>query len=149
MTFKTLALAVCIAAITVPAMADPGHGRGRGNSQGRGDDGVQVVRVHNQGNSRVIIADDDRGRIRQFLDQHYRGNCPPGLAKKHNGCLPPGQAKKHYVGEVLVVERPRTIWQALADLISPPPAGYHYVRADRDVLLVDTGNRVVDVVSVD
>lgn len=146
MRFQTLILtAAALAALSVPAFADPGKGHGRGHE----DNGVRVSHGNNDHDRFVVIDNDDRGRIRGFLDDHFRKNCPPGLAKKHNGCLPPGQAKKHYVGEVLAVEEPRTIWQALADMISPPPAGYHYVRADRDVLLVDSHRRVIDVVSAD
>jgi hypothetical protein len=141
-----LAICACIAVgFAANAWADPGNGHGRGH--GRDDDGVRVIRSSNH--DVVVIDDTDRGRIHDFLAEHFRSDCPPGLAKKHNGCLPPGQAKKHYVGEVLTVERPRTIWQALADLISPPPAGYRYVREDRSVLLVNDRNRVVDIVDVD
>lgn len=131
--------------------ADPGKGRGHG--RGHDDNGVNVVHVRGDDDARVVvIKDDDRHVIRDFIGKHWRDDCPPGLAKKNNGCLPPGQAKKIYHrGDILLVDddRPRTIWQALADMISPPPSGYRYVRTDRDVLLVNDSNRVVDVVSID
>jgi len=123
------------------ALAEPGHGKGRGHDKdhfiARGNDDVKVV-----------IVDHDRDIIRNYLRDK---NCPPGLAKKDNGCLPPGHAKRYSVGDIWVVEeRPRTIWQALADMISPPPSGYRYVRTDTDVLLVsESNNRIVDIVTLD
>lgn len=129
------------------ASADPGKGKGHG--KGGNDD--HVVHVRGGDDVRVVISDDDRGVIRKYIDNNWRENCPPGLAKKNNGCLPPGQAKKYNRGDVLVIDdHPRTIWQALADMISPPPQGYKYVRTDRDVFLVSEGNnRIVDIVTID
>jgi len=139
-TFFTLAFTLC--AFT-PAFADPGKGHGNNKNS-------DAVRVHGRSDSdNVIVIDtNDRNTIHGFLRDKA---CPPGLAKKHNGCLPPGQAKQQYkIGEVLVMDRPRTIWQKLADAISPPPAGARYVRADNSVLLVsERDNRIIDIITGD
>ena len=72
------------------------------------------------------------------------GGCPPGLAKKHNGCLPPGQAKKWRMGrplpaDVVVYDLP----PPLVVKIGIPPAGYKYVRAGADILMIAVGTKVV------
>jgi hypothetical protein len=138
-TLKMLVLLTCLSTGGA-ALADPGNGQGRGHNKG----GYYSARSE----SVVIVNDNDRGAIRSFLREK---NCPPGLAKKDVPCVPPGQVKHQYnVGDVLVVDQPRSIWHALADIISPPPAGHRYVRTDTDVLLVTEGsNRIVDIIRAD
>jgi Ni/Co efflux regulator RcnB len=73
-----------------------------------------------------------------------RGHCPPGLAKKGNGCMPPGQARKWAVGRPL----PRDVIfyslpPALVVQLTPPPAGYRYVRVANDVLMIAAGTGMV------
>lgn len=81
---------------------------------------------------------------RYYSDELRRGRCPPGLAKKHNGCMPPGQARKWTVGrplprDVIYYEVPRP----LVVQLSPPPAGYRYVRVANDILLIALGTGMV------
>ena len=76
--------------------------------------------------------------------QVAKGNCPPGLAKKANGCLPPGQARPWAIGRPLpadVVLYP--VPMELQRRLGPPPAGYKYVRAASDILLIAIGTSMV------
>jgi Ni/Co efflux regulator RcnB len=88
---------------------------------------------------------EKRVHVLSYYDEEFRGGrCPPGLAKKNNGCMPPGQAKKWRIGRALpqsvaVYEVP----PALVARIGAPPAGYRYVRAGPDILLISARNRVV------
>ncbi len=66
------------------------------------------------------------------------------MAKKNNGCMPPGQAKKWAVGQPLpstVVLYP--VPQAVVVKLGVPPAGYRYVRAANDILLIAIGTSMV------
>lgn len=89
--------------------------------------------------------DGRRGMVRDYYAGEFRsGRCPPGLAKKHNGCMPPGQARKWAVGRplpqgVMVYDLP----PALVVQLGHPPAGYRYVRAATDILLIAVGTGMV------
>lgn len=73
-----------------------------------------------------------------------QGRCPPGLAKKGNGCLPPGQAKRWAIGQPLPSDMVRySLPPELQRRLGPPPAGYKYVRAASDILLIAVGTRMV------
>ena len=73
-----------------------------------------------------------------------QGRCPPGLAKKGNGCLPPGQAKRWAIGQPLPSDLARyPIPPELQRRLGPPPAGYKYVRAASDILLIAIGTSMV------
>ncbi len=76
--------------------------------------------------------------------QMVQGRCPPGLAKKGNGCLPPGQARLWVIGRPLpanVVLYPIPL--ELQQRLGPPPAGYKFVRAASDILLIAIGTSMV------
>jgi len=133
--------ALCVL-LALPSLADPdnkSHGRGGGpppqaQGGGRGSD------------TTIVVSDRDRTTIYSYYRTEYSaGNCPPGLAKKNNGCLPPGQAKKMWaVGQPLpgtVIYEP--LPPALVVRLSPPPAGYQYVRVASDVLMLAVGTRMV------
>ena len=89
--------------------------------------------------------DQHRTVIRDYYDNEYQaGHCPKGLAKKHNGCMPPGQAKKWAIGrplprDVVYYDLPSAI---LSSIGSPPP-GYRYVRVASDILMINSGTRMV------
>jgi hypothetical protein len=131
-----------------------GDNRGSDNrgSDNRGGDNRGVAGQQHRPDSVPAFAVDDRDRSAvssYYREEFARGNCPPGLAKKENGCLPPGQAKKMWV-----VNRPLPPGVAsyplppeLYSRLTPPPAGYQYVRVDDDVLLMQTANRVVNLVT--
>jgi hypothetical protein len=95
---------------------------------------------------RVIVTERDRGLVYTYYRTEFvGGRCPPGLAKKHNGCLPPGQVNRLWViGRPLP---PAIVFQALPDALlaqlAPPPAGYLYVRLNSDILLLQSGSRMV------
>ena len=154
-TFATLTF-LC-AALAFPASAQKGqehgnHGKDRGNanhgSDNRGGDNRGVAgQPHGpQSAAGFTVADRDRSAVSSYYREEFaRGDCPPGLAKKENGCLPPGQAKK-----VWVVDQPLPpavayypLPQELYGRLTPPPAGYQYVRVVDDVLLMQTANRSV------
>lgn len=156
------------ALIATPAAAEKGgHGGGHGNknyaherSYNDDDDHYDDSRHryydddsrhHSSHEDRVIvIIDSERDYIRDYIRTDYRRHCPPGLAKKNNGCQPPGQAKKYRVGyplpdDVIYVPVPRDLLVHL----SPVPAGYQYVKVDKDVLLIsEASKKVIDAVTL-
>lgn len=83
--------------------------------------------------------------VRDMYGQQIgKGKCPPGLAKKGNGCLPPGQAKQWAMGQPLpadIVLYPVSL--ELQRRLGTPPAGYKYVRAASDILLIAVGTSMV------
>lgn len=91
------------------------------------------------------FSDRDRDELHAYYRERFRsGHCPPGLAKKHNGCMPPGQAKKWAVGkplphDVVYYNLP----PAVTVKLTPPPAGYRYVRVASDILLIAAGTGMV------
>lgn len=93
----------------------------------------------------AYFGDQQRAEAHSYYGTRYSSkHCPPGLAKKNNGCQPPGQAKKWAVGQPL----PRTVViypvpQAVVVRLGVPPAGYRYVRAANDILLIAIGSSMV------
>lgn len=144
----SLGVVVALAGMTpaLPAFADPpgGHpGKGRGAPQhdtprggGGHGDGISI---------NISFNDHDRMIVRDYFGGlAARGHCPPGLAKKQNGCMPPGQAKKWAMGrplphDVIFYDLPRDLMIRL----SPPPAGYRYVRVAADILMIAVGTGMV------
>ena len=96
-------------------------------------------------NGDKYFIDQHRMLIRDYYDNEFQsGHCPKGLAKKHNGCMPPGQAKKWAIGrplprDVVYYNLPSAI---LSNIGSPPP-GYRYVRVASDILMINSGTRMV------
>lgn len=127
-----------------PVLADPPPGKGPGAHHGperhggRGDDGGSV-------NINIEFHDSDRVVVRDYYGELGRqGHCPPGLAKKHDRCMPPGQAKRWQIGRPLPHD---VVYYALPpELVvhmSPPPAGYRYVRVASDILMIAAGTGMV------
>jgi len=132
---KSLFAAVLAAFAFGPALADGGHGHGHGGGHdgdrhGRGDDEVRIIEQP------VVIAEP----------QHVHRACPPGLAKRHNGCVPPGHARRVVVGEALPPGAVFVVPQRVRSTLPPPPAGYRYAVVDNQVVLVSSGNLVVDII---
>jgi hypothetical protein len=95
------------------------------------------------------IMHDDRDVIRDYMTSH-RKICPAGQVKKGNGCLHPDQARNYRVGQILPDD---VMFQALPNellvQLSPLPAGYAYVKVDKDVLLISEANKkVIDAVTL-
>jgi Ni/Co efflux regulator RcnB len=114
-----------------------GHTRDRDEESDRGPAQRRAAISHFSDRHRVVIRD-------YYVGQFQAGRCPPGLAKKRNGCMPPGQAKKWHIGRPL----PRDVVfynlpSALVVELGPPPAGYRYVRAAADILLIAIGTGMV------
>ena len=131
-------VAVLLGALAAtPALADKG-GRGHAKAHGDHDRGTLVERHHHR-DQRIALRDRD----------DYRA-CPPGLAKKHNGCLPPGQAKKLdrdlVVGERIPGDAVYVIPQRVRRTLPPAPAGYRYAVVDNQVVLVSSGDIIVDII---
>ena len=142
-----LALGMGSFSMGASAWADPpggfGHGRDHGHDR-------YEQRDHRPGRSysrseRFHFADRDRVAIRDYYSHaERRGWCPPGLAKKHDGCLPPGHARRWRIGEplprgVIYYNLPPT----LVVRLTPPPAGYRYVRVASDILMIANGTGTV------
>ena len=151
-----LALGVVLAAICLPgtALADKPEGKGKGKGHERSEqrqDNARDDDHRNREKGRLPpgagshFHDQHRVHVRAYYgNEHRRGHCPPGLAKKHNGCMPPGQAKKWQIGkpiprDVVYYDLP----QPLVVQIGAPPAGYRYVRAAADILLIAVGTGIV------
>lgn len=129
-----------------------GKGRGQGQGQGQGDRAVGNPGAGPGGppgaaaRPNVVVTDRDRGAIYGYYRPLYAaGDCPPGLAKKNNGCLPPGQAKKLWtVGYPMpagVIYYP--LPGVLLAQLTPPPAGYQYVRVANDILMMAIGTSLI------
>ena len=128
---------LCVAC--APALADPpGWAKSKGHKGGK-DRGESHDRYGKHFDSHR------RAEVRTYYEGEFRGgHCPPGLAKKHNGCMPPGQAKKWQMGrplpaDVVIYDLP----PPLVVKIGVPPAGYKYVRAGADILMIAVGTKVV------
>lgn len=114
-----------------------GHARDRDKESDHAPERRRTTISHFSDRHRVVIRD-------YYAGQFQAGRCPPGLAKKRNGCMPPGQAKKWHLGQplpqdVIFYNLP----QALVVELGPPPAGYRYVRAAADILLIAVGTGMV------
>ena len=138
--------AACISLMlcSTAAMAEKGgHGHKRNEyNHGRYD-------RHDHDRNVVVINNNDRVVLRQYVYDDYRFHCPHGLAKKHNGCVPPGHAKEMYrIGEPLRVSyEPVPIY--VQQRLEPIPYGYRYVMVDRDVLLIsEASHEVIDAVTL-
>lgn len=146
--FSTLGLSSTAALADKPEWAGKGKNKEREGRQdeGRRDEGRNDGGKHDRDRrSEMRFDSHDRDLVRGYFGEQERaGRCPPGLAKKHNGCMPPGQAKKWAVGQplprdVVVYEVPRP----LVVQLGTPPAGYKYVRAASDILLIAVGTSMV------
>ena len=128
-----LAIGIAFGLVAAPALAEKPDWAGEGKGKGKGKQKLK----HFDNERRV--------HIHSYYEEEFRsGHCPPGLAKKHNGCMPPGQAKKWRMGQplprdVVIYDLP----PALVVKIGVPPAGYKYVRAASDILLIAIGSRMI------
>lgn len=120
------------------------HGKPQGQEpHGGGPHGEPAGGTHFQDKDRIAVHN-------YFAELERSGQCPPGLAKKHNGCMPPGQAKRWQIGARLpagVVYY--SLPPALVVQLTPPPAGYRYVRVDSDILMIGIGTSMVAAAIVD
>lgn len=153
-------LALAVGVIAVPgvpaAWADPpgGFAHGRGHDRGDEDRGRGSERDARRGDEHGHgerghegrhFQDRDRVVVREYFVEHERGGrCPPGLAKKHDGCVPPGHARRWALGrplprDVVYYELP----PQLVVQLTPPPAGYRYVRVASDILMIAAGTGMV------
>jgi hypothetical protein len=157
-TYTVATLSVLCVALAFPAWSQKGqdhgnqgkeHGNGAGSERHGGpsqDNRRMPDQQRSDSRGTFVILDHDRSTVSSYYREEFaRGNCPPGLAKKENGCLPPGQAKKMWMVDQplapMVVYYP--LPPELYSRLTPPPAGYQYVRIDDDVLLMQTASRSV------
>jgi len=123
-----IAAAASLALLTSAALADPPPGKGP-KGKGQRDDGASALEI----GISVVFSAQERDVIHQYFDRHAYGvqSLPPGIAKNlaRGKPLPPGIAKKQLPGDLL---------SAL-----PRRAGYDYVLAGSDVLLVEAATHVV------
>lgn len=153
LTCKTAALALMLCAglgLAAPAHADKG-GHGKGHKDDKHHAEHWDYNDDHDTNVIIVIGNNDRTVIRDYVANDWHRHCPPGLAKKHNGCMPPGQAKKRYrIGERLpdnVVFVPVPV--ELRERLHPVPSGYEYVQVDKDILLIsEAGKKVIDAVTL-
>lgn len=150
-TRKHTLVAALVATLAVaPAFAGNGNGKGHGNAGGHGKHAL--VQKHDGKHAGKAAKRVDRDRTYQhgyaYSNAHTMGAgpaCPPGLAKKDNGCMPPGQAKK-LVGERVPSGAIYTIPPNVLSTLPPAPVGYRYAIVGNQVVMVSSGNIVVDVI---
>ncbi len=146
LTFLTVAI---LTTLPNAALAEKGgNGHGKGNKDGY-EKNYNYNR-HDGDKVTINILTDDRRIIRDYIASDYTRHCPPGLAKKRPACVPPGQAKKWRKGyplphDVVFVPVPDDLLVHL----HPVPAGYQYVRVDKDILLIgEASKKVIDAVTL-
>jgi hypothetical protein len=94
----------------------------------------------------IVVPQRDRDAVYAYYrGEIAAGRCPAGLVKKNNACVASAPAKQAWkmdqplpdgvVGEALPA--------ALIAKLSPSPAGYQYLRVDKDILIVGLGTRSV------
>lgn len=147
-----LLLVLCSAFAAPVTWADRPEGVGQGKhprmqEQGRYSEEARENREHReirQGQGSYFEPRHHQAVRDLYGPQIAQGRCPPGLAKKDNGCLPPGQARRWAIGQALppdLVLYP--IPPQLQRSLGTPPAGYKYVRAASDILLIAVGTSMV------
>ncbi len=132
-----LALALSCASVLATKPDGENHGKSKKQKHSQVARAELPVGGYFVASQRTMVTD-------YYGQQRKAGRCPPGLAKKNNGCMPPGQAKKWTLGQALpgsVVLYP--VPQAVVIRIGPAPAGYRYVRAANDLLLIAIGTQMV------
>ena len=154
-TRKHTLVAALVATLAVaPAFAGPGHGKGNGHDKHEGKHAAVQKHGGDHHGDRHARRDDDRriarNDARRFAQSDTRvlgaAGCPPGLAKKDNGCLPPGQAKKLAVGHPIPAGAVYTIPPRVLSTLPAPPVGYRYAIVGNQVVLVSSGDIVVDII---
>lgn len=97
----------------------------------------------------VVISSADHALIKVFLAEDYHEKCANEADQKKNKCPSPGQAGEYGVGAVLPADSGATNLPDKLRAQLKPDAGHQYVRADGDVLLVNSSNRlIVDAVTL-
>ena len=113
------------------------------------DDDDEVVYVIKKPKT-IIIEDNDRIYIKEYLSKNYSKHCPYGLAKKHNGCKPQGHSKRYILGEIL--DEDIAFEELPYDLLiklKPAPKDYRYVQVDDKVLLIaEASKKIIDAVDI-
>lgn len=94
--------------------------------------------------AKINFVDQDRLAIYHYYrDVAQSGPCPAGLARKSEGCLPTDDKKwelgRQLPRQVVFHNLPSDLMPRLA----PAPAGYRYIRAGGDVLLIARGSGIV------
>lgn len=135
-----------LAAITLPAAAQPPEHAGKGRDKHAAKNEAPAARSTPAPQPGAYFNDRNRDGVKTYYSQSFEGGkrCPPGLAKKGNGCQPPGQARKWQVGQPLpkdVVIYP--VPQPVLVQLPPPPSGHKYVRVASDILLIAIGTAIV------
>jgi hypothetical protein len=136
--------AVALLALTSgTAMAQGrGNGRGQDKAQNRG----QAKKADRQAAAR--FADHDRTVANNWA-YHNRRALPPGLRASDR--LPPDQQARLRPGYVIDQDMRARVYEAPVVLVrtfQPAPYGYRYVVYGGQVVLVDDGYRVADVISL-
>lgn len=161
-TSKHTLIAALVAALAVaPAFAGNGKGHGK---HGGGHGKHAVVQKHGGKHAAVQHGGKHSGKAAKRVDRVDRDRtyrhgyaysnarvmgagpaCPPGLAKKDNGCMPPGQAKK-LIGERVPAGAIYTIPPNVLSTLPPPPVGYRYAIIGNQVVMVSSGDIIVDII---
>ena len=91
----------------------------------------------------VAISSEDRDAIVAFLIADYSDKCASEADQKKNKCRAPAQTGKYGAGSVLPPDSGATNLPDKVRAQLKPATGHQYVRADGDVLLVNSSNRLI------
>ena len=119
--------------------------QGKGNGRGRANAPGQVKK--NQQQAAARFADHDRTGANNWA-YHIRNALPAGLRASDR--LPPDQQARFGPGYVIDRNMRARVYPAPVALVrtfAPAPRGYRYVVYGGQVVLVDDGYRVADVIS--
>jgi len=121
-----------------------GHGRGREHAPG------QVKKQGNFAEARFESRDRELARNWYYHERRDRLDLPPGFRDRDR--LPPtyaGRIRPGYIIEPAWRARLYPAPVALVRVFAPPAPGYRYVVLGGQVLLVDVGFRIADVIGLE
>jgi Ni/Co efflux regulator RcnB len=134
---------VALLATTAGPAAAQGGGQQHGQPMNRG----QAKKAERQ--AQANFNDHDRQIANNWYHQNRSRQLPPGLRDRDR--LPPPMEARLRAGAVLDQDMRRRVYPAPVALVrgfAPAPRGYRYVVIGGHVVLVDTGYRVFDVISL-
>lgn len=121
-----------------------GHGRGRENAPG------QVKKSERYEQMRFAARDRELARNWYYHERRDRLNLPPGF--REGDRLPPVYAERIRPGYIIEPAWRTRLYPAPVELVRvfpPPPPRYRYVVLGGQVLLIDVGFRISDVIGLE
>jgi hypothetical protein len=148
MKTRWLVMAVAVALLTITSDPAVGQGRGHENQQNRGP-AQNRGQAQNQGQAKKAarqFAAQERQAAERWSQQH-RAQPPRGFRRADR--LPPQYETRIAPGYVFDAYARQRAYPAPVEMVrvfSPPPPGYRYLAIGGNLVLVDDGYRVQDVI---